>query len=145
MAPGYYDRAELPGLGDESKPTAGCARVSGRRRKADLNRRIEILETHGVAKGWRMEVLSDLGRGINYRKRGLQDLLERLMRRRIRRLVLTHKDRLLRFGADLIFTLCERQGIEVIIIHRGEQPSVEEEPARDVLEIITVFPARPGS
>ena len=60
----------------------------------------------------------------------------------LKRLVLTHKDRLLRFGAELVFTLCELQGIEIVIIHRGEQPSFEEELAMDVLEIITVFSAR---
>ena len=64
------------------------------------------------------------------------------MRRRIHRLMLTHKDRLLRFGAELVFTLCEMQGIEIVIIHGGEQPSFEEELAQDVLEIITVFSAR---
>ena len=60
----------------------------------------------------------------------------------MRRLVLTHKDRLLRFGAELVFALCELQGIEIVIIHAGEQPSFEEELAQDVLEIITVFSAR---
>ena len=64
------------------------------------------------------------------------------MRRQARRLVLTHKDRLLRFGAELVFSLCEIQGIEVVIIHKGERPSFEEELAQDVLEIITVFSAR---
>jgi len=56
--------------------------------------------------------------------------------------VITHKDRLLRFGAELVFALCEAQGIEIIIIHKGEQPCFEEELAKDVLEIITVFSAR---
>ena len=68
--------------------------------------------------------------------------MELILRRRMRRLVLTHKDRLLRFGAELVFTLCELQGIEVVIIHAGDQPSFEEELAQDVLEIITVFSAR---
>ena len=138
----YYDRAALLGLNDESRPTAGYARVSGHGQKSDLDRRIAIPETCGAAKGWRMEVLSDLGSGVNHRKRGLQDLLERILRRRIRRLVPTHKDRLLRFGSELVFTLCELQGIEVVVIHRGEQPSFEAELAQDVLEIITVFSAR---
>ena len=120
----------------------GYARVSGSRRKADLKRRLGILETHGAAKGWRMGVLSDLDSGINYRKRGLQDLLERVLRRRIRRWVPTHKDRRLRFGSELIFTLCEPQGIEAVVIHRGEQPSFKAEPARAGLEIIIVFPVR---
>ena len=48
----------------------------------------------------------------------------------------------MRFGAELVFTLCELRGIEVVVIHRGEQPSFEEELAQDVLEIITVFSAR---
>ena len=66
-----------------------------------------------------------------------------ILRRQMKRLVLTHKDRLLRFGADLVFALCEIQGnLEVVIIHQGERPSFEEELAQDVLEIITVFSAR---
>ena len=79
---------------------------------------------------------------MNYRKKGLQSLLELILHRRTERLVITHKDRLLRFGAELVFTLCEMQGIEIVIIHQGEQPSFEEELAQDVLEIITVFSAR---
>lgn len=60
----------------------------------------------------------------------------------MKRLVLTHKDRLLRFGSELVFALCELQGIEVVIINKGDQPTFEEELAQDVLEIITVFSAR---
>ena len=60
----------------------------------------------------------------------------------MKRLVITHKDRLLRFGAELVFALCELQGIEIVIIHKGDRPSFEEELAQDVLEIITVFSAR---
>jgi putative resolvase len=59
------------------------------------------------------------------------------------RLVLTHKDRLLRFGSELVFSLCETFQIEVVLINQGEQPlSFEDELAQDVLEIITVFSAR---
>ncbi len=57
-------------------------------------------------------------------------------------MVLTHKDRLLRFGAELIFSLCEARQIEVVIINQGDEVSFEEELAQDVLEIITVFSAR---
>lgn len=57
-------------------------------------------------------------------------------------MVLTHKDRLLGFGSELIFALCERKNVEVVIINQGENLSFEEELAQDVLEIITVFSAR---
>ena len=61
----------------------------------------------------------------------------------VRRLVLTHKDRLLRFGAELVFAICEAKEVEVIIINKGEENvRFEEELAKDVLEIITVFSAR---
>ena len=54
-------------------------------------------------------------------------------------MVLNHKDRLLRFDAELVFTLCELQGMEVVVIHQEEQPGCEEELAQDVLEIIRDF------
>ena len=101
-----------------------------------------MLEAYCAAKGWRSEVIKDLGSGMNYHKKGLQLLLERILRKQMNRLVLTHKDRLLRFGSELVFALCELQGIEVVIINKGEQPSFEEELAQDVLEIITVFSTR---
>ncbi len=65
-----------------------------------------------------------------------------ILRKQMKRLVLNHKDRLLRFGAELVFAMCEAQQIEVVIINKGEQPSFEQELAQDVLEIITVFSAR---
>ena len=138
----YYAVTELLNLCDTDAPTVGYARVSSHDQKSDLVRQAELLETFCAAKGWRFEIISDLGSGMNYRKKGLKRLLEMILRGRIRRLVLTHKDRLLRFGAELIFALCEIQGIEIVIINRGKEPGFEEELAQDVLEIITVFSAR---
>lgn len=138
----YYSVADLLAIKDEGAPTIAYARVSSHDQKSDLDRQHEVLEAYCAAKGWRTQVIRDLGSGMNYNKRGLQQLLEMILRRRMNRLVLTHKDRLLRFGAELVFSLCEMQGIEVVIIHKGERPSFEEELANDVLEIITVFSAR---
>jgi predicted site-specific integrase-resolvase len=138
----YYDLAKLLGLGNEDAPTIGYARVSSHDQKADLVRQSELLEAFCAAKGWRFEIISDLGSGLNYRKKGLNRLLEMILRKKVKRLVLTHKDRLLRFGSELIFALCELQSIEIVIINKGEQPTFEEELARDVIEIITVFSAR---
>jgi putative resolvase len=101
-----------------------------------------MLETYCSAKGWRSEIIKDLGSGMNYRKKGLNELLEMILRRQMKRLVLTHKDCLLHFGSELVFALCEIQGIEVVIINKGDQPTFEEGLAKDVLEIITVFSAR---
>ena len=56
--------------------------------------------------------------------------------------MLTHKDRLLRFGAELVFMLCEHFGTEVVMINASEETTFEEDLVSDVLEIITVFSAR---
>lgn len=138
----YYAVADLLGSANEAAPTLCYARVSGRDQKADLDRQQAALEAYCAAKGWQAETIRDLGSGMNYHKAGLQRLLDLIMKRQIRRLVITHKDRLLRFGAELVFAMCELQGIEIVIIHKGEPPSFEEELAQDMLEIITVFSAR---
>ena len=106
----YYAVSDLSGITDETAPTVCYARVSSYDQKADLDRQQAVLEAYCAAKGWRTEVIRDLGSGMNYNKKGLQRLLELILRRQLRRLVLTHKDRLLRFGADLVFSLCELQG-----------------------------------
>ena len=138
----FYDAAKLLTLGDADFPTLCYARVSSHNQKTDLERQKEILETYCAAKGWRTDVISDLGSGMNFNKKGLAKLLDIILKKKTKRLVLTHKDRLLRFGSELVFTLCELQGIEIVIIHKGERPSFEQELAEDILEIITVFSAR---
>lgn len=134
----YYAVADLLGLGDADSPTVGYVRVSSQDQRPDLQRQHDMVEAYCAAKGWRSEIISDLGSGMNYNKPGLKRLLEMILRKQMRRLVITHKDRLLRFGSELVFALCAHQQIEVVIIHKGEQPTFEEELAKDVLEIITV-------
>lgn len=138
----YYDVAELMSFTNEAAPTLCYCRVSSHDQRDDLDRQQALLEAYCASKGWRTRIIRDLGSGMNYRKKGLNQLLELIMKRQIRRLVLSHKDRLLRFGAERVFSLCDIQGIEIVIIHKGDQPSFEEELANDVLEIITVFSAR---
>lgn len=79
---------------------------------------------------------------MNYYKKGLKHLLNEILAGNINRLVITHKDRLLRFGAELVFAVCEAKEVEVVILNKGEEGRFEEELAKDVLEIITVFSAR---
>lgn len=126
----------------EELPTVAYARVSSHDQKEDLQRQLQMLEYFCSSHGWVFECISDLGSGLNYSKKGLKVLLERVINGKIRRLVLTHKDPLLRFGAELVFALCEAKEIEIVIINQGDTPSFEEELASDVLEIITVFSAR---
>jgi predicted site-specific integrase-resolvase len=125
-----------------SRPTIAYARVSSHDQKKDLERQIKVLEMYCSSHGWKYEVISDLGSGMNYKKKGLVNLLDRIVSDKVGRLVLTHKDRLLRFGAELVFSVCETKNVEIVIINQGDERSFEEELASDVLEIVTVFSAR---
>ena len=126
----------------KEKPTIAYARVSSNDQKEDLARQVKCLELYCSAHGWSFEIIKDLGSGMNYNKKGLKHLIKALCHQEIGRLVVTHKDRLLRFGSELIFSICSQVGCEVIVINASEDSSYEEDLTRDVLEIITVFSAR---
>jgi len=132
----------LPSKDPHKKKTLVYARVSSHDQKEDLARQVQVLESFCVASGWPYEVIEDLGSGLNYHKKGLRNLIRTICLGQIDRLVLTHKDRLLRFGSELIFALCEQFGIEVVIINKTEASTFEDDLVQDVLEIITVFSAR---
>lgn len=127
---------------DAGRRTVAYARVSSHDQKDDLERQKQVLELYCARQDWTFEVIADLGSGMNYHKKGLKRLLDAVVEGRIGRLVITHKDRLLRFGAELVFAICEATNVEVVILNQGEDTTFEEDLANDVLEIITVFSAR---
>jgi putative resolvase len=127
----------------DERITINYARVSSHDQKADLVRQAQVLEAFSSANGWQFETIQDLGSGLNYNKKGLEKLLKRIMQGDVGRLVLTHKDRLLRFGAELVFAMCEEFETEVVIINKSnEEVPFEQELVQDMIELITVFSAR---
>ena len=126
----------------DTRKTIAYSRVSSSEQRDDLERQKQVLELFCSQNGWLFEIISDIGSGMNYYKKGLTKLLGEILEGNVGRLVLTHKDRLLRFGAELVFSICEAKGVEVVIINKGDDATFEEDLAADVLEIITVFSAR---
>lgn len=124
------------------RKTLAYARVSSHDQKDDLERQKQVLELYCAQQGWTFELIADLGSGMNYYKKGLKRLLNEILGGQVGRLVITHKDRLLRFGAELVFSICEAKQVDVVIVNKGEDTTFEEDLATDVLEIITVFYAR---
>jgi predicted site-specific integrase-resolvase len=137
-----YDLASLRGVVPipHRQSTICYARVSSH--DQDLIRQSALLESFCASHGWSYEVIQDLGSGLNYQKKGLKKLIKMICSGAIDRLVVTHKDRLIRFGSELIFSLCESFGIEVVVMNAKEESSFEDDLVQDVLEIITVFSAR---
>lgn len=141
-----FDLSKLFGKNLESakskQRTIAYARVSSHDQKNDLDRQAQVLENFCSSNGWTYEIIEDLGSGLNFEKRGLKKLMQTICAGKMDRLVLTHKDRLLRFGSELVFALCEQMGVEVVIMNKSEGTRFEDDLVQDVLEIITVFSAR---
>ncbi len=127
----------------DDRVTINYARVSSHDQKEDLVRQVQVLEAFSAVNGWQFETIQDLGSGLNYNKKGLQKLLKRIMQGDVGRLVLTHKDRLLRFGSEIVFAMCSEFETEVVIINKtNEEVTFEQELVTDMIELITVFSAR---
>ena len=117
----------------------GYAHVSCHDQKADLPRQSQPLRQHAGAD---MVLVKDIGSGLNCRKPGLKKLLALLVSGSVRELVLSYKDRLLRFGSELVFQLGSLLGIKVTVLNDAAPISPEAAFADDVLAIITVFSAK---
>lgn len=79
---------------------------------------------------------------MNYKKKGLKKLLKLILSGQVSKIILTHKDRLLRFGSELVFQICHYFGVQILILDENKNLTDEQILAFDVLEVITVFSAR---
>lgn len=123
------------------KIVIGYCRVSTPSQKDDLETQVNNLKTYMYAKGYQFKIITDIGSGINYNKKGLQELIKRINDKEVSKIVILYKDRLIRFGFDLIKYLCELNNVEIEIIDNTEQ-SKEQELTDDLIQIITVFANR---
>ena len=124
------------------KKTICYSRVSTHDQKEDLTRQAKVLEIYSKEHDLQnVEYINDIGSGLNYKKKGLTKLLKLILNNQIDTLVLTHKDRLLRFGSDLLINVANHFNVKTIILNE-KKLTFEEELANDVLEIITVFSSK---
>ncbi|MGU8339098.1 IS607 family transposase, partial [Clostridium perfringens] len=93
--------------------TIGYCRVSSHKQKDDLERQIENVKTYMYAKGYQFEIISDIGSGINYNKKGLNQLIDMITNLEVDKIVVLYKDRLIRFGYELIENICEKYGTTI--------------------------------
>ena len=117
------------------------ARVSTRKQMDDLDRQIENLKTYAYTKGYSFELITDIGSGLNYKKEGLKKLIRMICNKEVKKLVILYKDRLVRFGFELIEEVCRINDVEIEIID-NTTVSKEQELTDDLIQIITVFANR---
>ena len=85
--------------------------------------------------------MSDIGSGLNYKRKQFNRLMELVELGQVRRLVIAHKDRLVRFGYGYFEAFCQRHNTEIVVMN-GEALSPEQELVQDLIAIVTVFASR---
>ena len=137
----YYSEEQLNQfLKIKSKPKTviGYCRVSSPKQKDDLDRQIENVKIYLLAQGKPFEIISDVGSGINCKRKGLLELLDRINKNEVEKVVVLYKDRLSRFGFELIEYVASLHGCKIEIID-NTQKTEQEELVKDLVQIITVF------
>ena len=114
------------------------ARVSTKNQKDDLNRQIDNLKQYAYSKGYSFEIITDIGSGINYKKEGLLKMINLVECGEVDRIIVLYKDRLIRFGYDLIEYICKLNDTKIEIVDNSTI-SKEQELTEDLIQIITVF------
>lgn len=94
-----------------------------------------------IAKGYQFHVITDIGSGINYNKKGLNQLIDMITNSEVEKIVILYKDRLLRFWFEIIENLCDKYGTTIEIIDNTEK-NEEQELVEDLIQIVTVFSCR---
>lgn len=142
----YYSEEQLRELKNsrtrrrDEKVVAYC-RVSTKSQKDDLEKQVENVKSYMYAKGYSFKVITDIGSGINYKNKGLQELISLINSNQITKVVVLYKDRLVQFGFELIQLLCDLHDVKIEIIDNSERIN-KEELTDDLIEIITVFANR---
>lgn len=128
-------------ISSSDKYTIGYCRVSTNAQKDDLQRQIDTVSNYCAAKGYQFKMISDIGSGLNYKKTGLNKLIELICTNQIDRIVINYKDRLVRNGFELIEKVCKMHNVSIEIINLTEDNN-KNELVDDVLSIITVYSAK---
>lgn len=125
----------------EERITVGYCRVSSNKQKDDLERQIENVKKYLISKGEKFEIISDIGSGINYNKNGLKKIISLIASNKVKKIVVLYKDRLVRFGFELIQYIASIYNCEIEIIDNTVKTE-EQELVEDLIQIITVFSCR---
>lgn len=127
---------------ENEKSKIGYCRVSSFDQKEDLERQMHTVSEYCVSKGYQFRIIQDLGSGLNYNKKGLKELINLICNKEVDTIIINYKDRLIRFGYEIIEQLCEINGVKIEIINQTEDKTYEQELVEDVLSIITVFSSK---
>lgn len=117
-------------------------RVSSQAQRPDLKNQRSVLETFCVARGLaNVEFIEEVGGGLNFRRKLFLSILDRLVAGEVSHLIVAHRDRLVRFGFELLQHLCEQHDCELLVLDQ-QKLSPEHEMVKDLMTIVHCFSSR---
>ncbi len=129
-------------VAQEQGLTIVYTRVSGVAQKPELANQIKALESYCRKEAIKVdEWMQDIGSGLNYKRKQFNRLMELIELGQVKRVIIAHRDRLVRFGYEYFEAFCQRHHTEIVVIN-GEAMSPEQELVGDLIAIVTVFSAR---
>ena len=137
----YYSHEQLNNITHAqglNRITIGYCRVSSHKQKDDLLRQVENMQTYLLTQGKPFRIIQDIGSGINYHNKGLLELIDLINDNQVEKIVVLYKDRLLRFGFELIEEFSRLHNCSVEVIDHTEKTE-QQELVEDLIQIITVF------
>ncbi len=140
----YDQYLQFKGIQTENdiRDTVIYARVSTRNQKDDLQNQVEFLKQFCNAKGIIVnQCIEDFGSGLNYNRKKWNKLLDEVMGNKIKTIVISNKDRFIRFGYDWFEKFCEKFNTKIIIVN-NETLLPNEELVQDIISILHVFSCR---
>ena len=135
----YEQYQKYMGITNSSKKTVIYTRVSTSNQKDDLKNQVEFLRQYANAKGIIVDtVIEDYGSGLNYNRKQWNKLIDECMTNEIGTIIITHKDRFIRFGFDWFEKFLNKFGVKFIIVN-NESLSPQEELVQDIISILHAF------
>ena len=95
------------------------------------------MKTYANAKGYITEEVSDIGSGMNFKRKNWNKLLDRVQNNEIEKIIIAHKDRFVRFGFDWFYNYCLKFNCEIEVVN-NEKLSPQEEMVQDLISIYLV-------
>ena len=120
------------------KQKIAYCRVSSFKQMDDLERQQSLFRSQFP----RHELVTDIGSGINWKRKGLRSILERAMQGHLSEVVVAHRDRLCRFSFELLEWIFSSNGVKLVVLDKEENQSTSSELADDILSIIHVYSCR---
>ena len=139
----YYSEDSILSYTQERKTkkdlnVIGYARVSSKKQIDDLERQVNNLKIYLDNKYKSYDIITDIGSGINYTKKGLLSLIDKINKKEVDVIVVLYKDRLLRFGFELIEYFAKVNNVKIEVLDKTNKTQ-DEELVEDLIQIITVF------